>query len=209
MKEGVEHAKCVIVIVTDNGTAGESYFAREMCRQELVWAHNAGKVIVPVVDRDDKARIGALIAEGRKHGFELGSINFCTYDRSGRSQVQASISDIMAAAELPPTPILVDGWTEAQIIKPAAPSGVSSHGASGPRTPLDQPKVEELCAWIVERCSLDAHASATYAEALVGVGVDKPADMQELDEGDWPGVIKTLHLKKLKAAVAAADWEVV
>ena len=45
-------------------------------------------------------------------------------------------------------------------------------------------------------------ASTRYAAVLVGEGVDRPSDLIELEDGDWPQSIKPLHLKKLKAAAA-------
>ena len=52
-------------------------------------------------------------------------------------------------------------------------------------------------------CGLDSKVVAKYAEALplVGEGVDQPSDLADLDDGDWPSSIKTLHLKKIKAAL--------
>ena len=69
-------------------------------------------------------------------------------------------------------------------------------------------KVEQLSGWMAAHCGIDSKAVATYADALVGEGVDKPSDLAELDDGDWPESIKTLHLKKIKAAVAKGDFDV-
>jgi hypothetical protein len=69
-------------------------------------------------------------------------------------------------------------------------------------------KVEQLSGWIAAHCGIDSKAVTTYAEALVGEGVDQPSDLAELDDGDWPESIKTLHLKKIKAAVAKGDFDV-
>ncbi len=69
-------------------------------------------------------------------------------------------------------------------------------------------KVEQLCGWMAAHCGLDSKAVVKYAEALVGEGVDQPSDLADLDDGDWPSSIKTLHLKKIKAAVAKGDFDV-
>ena len=69
-------------------------------------------------------------------------------------------------------------------------------------------KVEQLCGWMAAHCGLDSKAVAKYAEALVGEGVDQPSDLADLDDGDWPSSIKTLHLKKIKAAVAKGDFDI-
>lgn len=74
--------------------------------------------------------------------------------------------------------------------------------------PKDSKVVEQLSGWIAAHCGIDSKAVATYAEALVGEGVDQPSDLAELDDGDWPESIKTLHLKKIKAAVAKGDFDV-
>ena len=66
----------------------------------------------------------------------------------------------------------------------------------------------ELSGWMAAHCGIDSKAVAAYAEALVGEGVDQPSDLAELDDGDWPVSIKTLHLKKIKAAVAKGDFDV-
>ena len=50
-------------------------------------------------------------------------------------------------------------------------------------------------------CGLDSKVVARYAEALVAEGVDQPSDLGELEDGTWPSSIKTLHLKKIKAAL--------
>ena len=69
-------------------------------------------------------------------------------------------------------------------------------------------KVEQLCDWMAAHCGLDSKAVAKYAEALVGEGVDQPSDLADVDDADWPSSIKTLHLKKIKAAVAKGDFDV-
>ena len=75
-------------------------------------------------------------------------------------------------------------------------------------------KVEQLSGWMAAHCGIDSKAVATYAEALVGEGGPErpgrdrhPRDLAELDDGDWPESIKTLHLKKIKAAVAKGDFD--
>lgn len=68
-------------------------------------------------------------------------------------------------------------------------------------------KVEQLSGWIAAHCGIDSKAVTTYAEALVGEGVDQPSDLAELNDGDWPESIKTLHRKKIKAAVAKGGFD--
>ena len=84
MKRGVEESTFVIAIISDNGT--DSYFSREMCRQELMWAEQSGKIIVPVVASEDKKRIGAFIADGKNYGLDFSKLNICTFDRWARDK---------------------------------------------------------------------------------------------------------------------------
>eukprot|EP00965_Chrysotila_dentata_P051769 1718556-Pleurochrysis_carterae.AAC.2 len=125
MEQGVRESGCFVCIITDNGTEGSSYFSREMCRQEIMWAVEAGKPIVPVVSRDDKSKIGAFIKEARSYGIDFGGINFCSFDRIGKKQMQASLDDIVeqaAAAVASPQPsILLDGWSATNVINAAPP----------------------------------------------------------------------------------------
>ena len=54
-----------------------------MCRQELKWALEAAKPIVPVCSADDKKRISEFIAEAKTYGLDFGALNFVHIDRSG------------------------------------------------------------------------------------------------------------------------------
>ena len=74
-----------------------------------------------------------------------------------------------------------------------------------PADAAKDPKVEQLCGWMAAHCGFDSKTVAEYADALVGEGVDRPCDLGELEDGDWPSSIKSLHLKKIKAAVAMAS----
>ena len=90
MEEGVRNSECLIAIVTDDGN--DSYFSRPMCREEIKWALDAGKQIVPVVAAVDKPKIGAFIAEAKTHGLDFGSYNFVHLDRSGPRYLNASLA---------------------------------------------------------------------------------------------------------------------
>merc|ERR1711924_378860 len=97
MQEGVRTSDVFIAIVTDNNI--DSYFSREMCREELRWATEYDKVIVPVVSVADKGRISDFIAEGQKYGIDFSTKNFCSYDRSGPEYARASVRAICAQAK--------------------------------------------------------------------------------------------------------------
>jgi hypothetical protein len=76
-----------------------------MCRQELKWAMEEGKTIVPVVDRADKDNIGKFITEAWSHGLDLSGHNFATVDRSNKRYRLASLEIIIQEARnTPPTP---------------------------------------------------------------------------------------------------------
>ena len=96
MRKGVEESACILAFITDNGS--DSYFSREMCRQELGWAIDANVPIVPVISVLDKPKVGAFIAEGQSHGIDLSNHNFCTVDRSGPEYLRTSLSVIIAQA---------------------------------------------------------------------------------------------------------------
>ena len=93
MKEGVENSSVLLAVVTDDGA--NSYFSREMCRQEVRWALDAGKTIVPVVAMRDKDNVGKFIAEAAAHGLDFGAFNFVHLDRSGPNYIQASLQTIL------------------------------------------------------------------------------------------------------------------
>ena len=63
MKEAVENSEFVIAIITDDGGEGNAYFERPFCLSELRWAIGARKYIQPVIDADDKKRIGELMTK--------------------------------------------------------------------------------------------------------------------------------------------------
>ena len=62
--------------------------------------------------------------------------------------------------------------------------------------------MEQLSSWLAAQCGFEPVTAAKYAATLEGEGVDRPSDLADLDDGDWPSSIKPLHLKKLKAAAA-------
>eukprot|EP00808_Paulinella_micropora_P027526 g945.t1 len=92
MEKGVQISKALIAIVTDDGK--NSYFSREFCRKEVRWALAAGKVIIPVVSRDDHSKIAQFKAEAKSHGLDFSGLDFCTFDRSTPTLKQASVKGI-------------------------------------------------------------------------------------------------------------------
>ena len=83
MKEGVQNSSVVIAILTDDGGAGNAYFQRPFCVDELRWAQEAGIFIQPVVAADDKQRIGELLSMAPEDLRKLlGSTDFIHLDRA-------------------------------------------------------------------------------------------------------------------------------
>lgn len=93
MEEGVRGSKYFLAIVTDNGK--DSYFSREMCRQEIAWALDAGKTIVPLVAAADQLNVGKFTQEAAAHGVHFGDHNFAQFDRSAPRFRQANLTTIL------------------------------------------------------------------------------------------------------------------
>ena len=68
-----------------------------MCVQELNWAIDAGKTIVPVVVATDKPKVGEYIAEGKTKGIDLSGCDFKHIDRSNKTMLDASLQTILDA----------------------------------------------------------------------------------------------------------------
>jgi hypothetical protein len=96
MKEGVENSSVFLAVVTDDGS--NSYFSREMCCQEVRWAREAGKLIVPVIATVDKQRVGDFIAEGLRHGLDFSALNFVELNRGGPHFLEASFRTLLEQA---------------------------------------------------------------------------------------------------------------
>ena len=88
MKEGVQQSDCVLAIISGGGVKEHRYFERPMCVQELKWAAEAGKPIVPVVNADDKKQVGGYIEEGKAKGVDLSACDFQHVDRSKTIMMQ-------------------------------------------------------------------------------------------------------------------------
>lgn len=66
MEQAVKSSKFIIAILSDGqGEEGNAYFERPFCLKELRWAKEAKKYIQPVINVDDKSRIGELMNGGK------------------------------------------------------------------------------------------------------------------------------------------------
>jgi len=92
MKEGVVNSQCVIAIITGGEDEVSRYFNRPMCVQELRWAIEAGKNIIPVVVDYEKKMIGDYIKEGQAKCVDLASCDFKHVDRSNPDHMHASLN---------------------------------------------------------------------------------------------------------------------
>eukprot|EP00808_Paulinella_micropora_P019174 g46711.t1 len=124
MERGIKDSACFIAIISDNKE--NSYFSREMCRKELMWADENRKPIVPLVNRNDKDRISDFIKSGLEYGINLKDINFCTYDRSSPALTNASIEDILKGAQAPFRSIVARSATRRSVIEGRRKSSTAS-----------------------------------------------------------------------------------
>ncbi|KAL3908439.1 MAG: hypothetical protein SGPRY_009799 [Prymnesium sp.] len=91
MEEGVKCSDCFIAIITGGDVRDHRYFERDACVSELSWAIEHGKVVVPLVDAEDKKLVGEFITEGKAKGFNLAGCNFLEMIRSNPRFLQTSL----------------------------------------------------------------------------------------------------------------------
>lgn len=101
MRNGVEKSECVLAIITGGEIPENRYFERPLCVQELKWAINAGKNIVPVVVALDKPNIGTYIHEGKTKGIDLSGCDVKHVDRSNMTMLSASLQTVISAMYKP------------------------------------------------------------------------------------------------------------
>lgn len=65
MREGIQKSACVIALISGSAKKENRYFERENCVNELRWAIEFGKPVVPVIYIADKPQVGRLIREGQ------------------------------------------------------------------------------------------------------------------------------------------------
>lgn len=76
-----------------------------------------------------------------------------------------------------------------------------------PKPPPPSAGCVSLSTWLVESVKLGEEDAASYAAALVALGVDGVEDLGEVEEGEWPSVIKPIHLKKIQKQLATQKGE--
>jgi len=99
MKEGVRESRCFLAILTNNGK--DSYLSRDMCRQEIMWAIESKKPIVPVANILDKPRLNDFISEAKQYNIDLSKLNFCSISRESPAFITASLNQIIEQSAMP------------------------------------------------------------------------------------------------------------
>ena len=145
-------------------------FERKMCVQELNWAIDAGKIIVPVVVAADKPKVKEYIDEGKTKGIDLSGCDFKHFDRSNKRMQDASLQTILDAMK-----------TGSKAKKVAVP--VAACGVTGLAKLLDSLGLGDKLAAADRWC--------------VSIGADCVDDLAEEDYSER--LAKELGLKEIKA----------
>ena len=84
----------------------------------------------------------------------------------------------------------------------------ASAGDVRARPPAPQVARHEVMCHFTNVCGIGADDAASYATALKAIGCDTTSDFAEMDDDDWPPVIKKIHLRKLIKSIASAREKV-
>ena len=96
MREGVRNSTICVAIISDgDGTDGTAYFMRPFCLSELRWAVEANVFIQPVIDIDDKKRIGEFMQQAPEDLKFLGGINFLELYRGSLDFWDTSVNGVV------------------------------------------------------------------------------------------------------------------
>ena len=96
MKEGVQNSTMCVAIISDgDGTNGTAYFQRDFCKKELRWARDANVFIQPVINIEDKSRIGEFMQQAPEEFKFLGCINFLELYRGSVDFWETSVNGVV------------------------------------------------------------------------------------------------------------------
>ena len=104
MEEGVRNSKVVIAIITgkciDSNNTTESpinnaYFKRPYCVKELEWAIKYDVQIQPIVQMEDKKKIGKFLDQAPQHLKFLGKIDFIDLNKSDEGYWNVGVNKII------------------------------------------------------------------------------------------------------------------
>jgi hypothetical protein len=104
MKEAAQNSSCIIAIVTGRERAGDpedsSYFKRPFCVSELRWAIQRAVPIQPVIQVEDKQRIGELLGEAPDDlSTVLSQVDFVDLNRSRPAYWEASVDEVLRSVK--------------------------------------------------------------------------------------------------------------
>jgi hypothetical protein len=101
MEEGVKNSSCVIPIITGATKEGgaDGYFCRPFCISELKWAIVSGVQIQPVIQMEDKEKIGEFLDMAPEPLKFLGNIDFIELKRSDIDYWELGLNKVMKALQ--------------------------------------------------------------------------------------------------------------
>ena len=97
MEQGVRNSRCVLAVITKGPSSESDYFNRPFCLQELRWAVDAGVQIQPVINVEDKQRIGEFLAGAPEDLQFLGGITFFDIHRADAESWKLLVAEVVKA----------------------------------------------------------------------------------------------------------------
>ena len=104
MQEAVENSLVVLAVITGDGPGDgpddkNAYLSRDFCLQELRWAFKKGTHVQPVVDLEDKKRIGEFTKMAPADLKRIGSIDFVDLNPSDKEYWDVGLKKIFDKAK--------------------------------------------------------------------------------------------------------------
>ena len=100
MQEAVENSHAVLAVMTGDGPDDEdAYLNRPFCLKELRWAFEKGTHVQPVVDLEDKKRIGEFTKMAPADLKRIGSIDFVDLNPSDKEYWDVGLQKIFDKAK--------------------------------------------------------------------------------------------------------------
>ena len=100
MKEAVENSHAVLAVMTGDGPDDENaYLKRPFCLKELRWAFEKGTHVQPVVDLEDKKRIGEFTKMAPADLKRIASIDFVDMNSTDKDYWDVGLRKILDKAK--------------------------------------------------------------------------------------------------------------
>ena len=104
MQEAVENSLVVLAVITGDGPGDgpddkNAYLSRDFCLRELRWAFKKGTHVQPVVDLEDKKRIGEFTKMAPADLKRIGSIDFVDLNPSDKEYWDVGLKKIFDKAK--------------------------------------------------------------------------------------------------------------